>query len=109
MVFEHFRPRGCGVPGVALVGEDDVGVCGADYDGAGRVVEEVEHAFDWGVGVGHLKWLEVVIEGVLGGCLLGERGGGCAFKWGAGVKREESGGELSMWVVDMLRVYVAEG
>lgn len=41
MVFEDFGPGGCGVPGVALVGEDDVGVCGANYDGAGGVVEEV--------------------------------------------------------------------
>jgi hypothetical protein len=43
MVVQQVGPGGAGEPACVLVVEYDVGVCGADYDVAGGVVDEVEH------------------------------------------------------------------
>jgi hypothetical protein len=43
MVVEDFGPGGCSVPAAEAVGEEDVGVCGEDYDVVEKIVDVVEH------------------------------------------------------------------
>jgi hypothetical protein len=46
MVLEHVGPRGRGGLAGAAVREEDVRVCGEDDDGAGGVVDVVEHCLE---------------------------------------------------------------